>query len=99
MSGGVAAPVREELPDTVEDTEQDPMWDVLVWDDPVNLMAYVVHVFKKVLGVSEKRATKLMLEVHTDGRSLVATEPREIAERYLRQLHEHGLQATVRSSS
>ena len=96
MPGGAAAPVREELPDTVVRDEQDPRWDVIVWDDPVNLMSYVVRVFRKVLGVTEAVATRLMREVHEEGRSLVATEPRETAERYVRQLHAHGLQATIR---
>lgn len=93
---GAAVPVREAEPDVLTDDELDPRWDVLVWDDPVNLMSYVVHVFQKVLGVTEAVANRLMLEVHNEGRSLVATEPREKAERYVRQLHEHGLQATMR---
>ena len=88
--------MREAESDVLTDEELDPRWDVLVWDDPVNLMSYVVHVFQKVLGVTESVANRLMLEVHNEGRSLVATEPREKAERYVRQLHEHGLQATMR---
>jgi len=90
--------VREAESDVVTDDELAPHWDVLVWDDPVNLMSYVVHVFQKVLGVTEAVATRLMLEVHNDGSSLVATEPREKAERCVRQFHEHGLQATMRRS-
>ena len=93
-----SAPVREDLPATDEELSTDLPWDVIVWDDPVNLMAYVVHVFRKVLGVDEHVAHWLMMEVHTEGSSLVATEPRETAERYVRQLHQHGLQATMRKS-
>ena len=91
-----ATPGVEERTDTDEVVDHDLPWDVIVWDDPVNLMAYVVHVFRKVLGVDEAVANKLMLEVHTEGRSLVASEPRDTAERYLRELHAHGLQATLR---
>ena len=29
-----------------------PLWDVLVWNDPVNLMTYVVFVFQRVFGAS-----------------------------------------------
>jgi ATP-dependent Clp protease adaptor protein ClpS len=36
------------------------------------------------------------LEVHTQGKSLVATEDREQAELHLHQLHSYGLQATLR---
>ena len=93
------APVREDRPDVDERVDPDRPWDVIVWDDPVNLMSYVVFVFRKVFGYPEPVARKLMLEVHNQGRSLVATEPREQAEMYVQQLHEHGLQATMQRSS
>lgn len=94
-----ATPGVVERTDLDEVVEHDLPWDVIVWDDPVNLMAYVVHVFRKVLGVDEAVARKLMLEVHNDGRSLVASEPRGTAERYVRELHAHGLHATMRRST
>ena len=95
-AAGSTTPGVEERTDADTVTRDDPPWDVIVWDDPVNLMAYVVHVFRKVLGVDEAVARKLMYEVHNDGRSLVASEPRETAERYVRELHAHGLHATMR---
>ncbi len=90
-----ASPDVDERVDT--DTVVDPAlpWDVLVWDDPINLMSYVVWVFKRVFQFSEPVARKLMLEVHEQGRALVASEPREQAEMYLQQLHGYGLQATI----
>lgn len=103
--GAVHAPLASAVPGVDERTETDELvdrdvpWDVIVWDDPVNLMAYVVHVFRKVLGVDEHVAQRLMMEVHTEGRSLVASEPRETAEKYVRQFHSHGLQATMRKST
>ena len=39
-------------------------WRVVVLNDPVNLMSYVVMVFKKVLGFDETKARRQMLEVH-----------------------------------
>jgi ATP-dependent Clp protease adaptor protein ClpS len=71
-------------------------WNIIVWDDPVNLMNYVVYVIQKVFGYNKSLATKLMLEVHNQGKSLVATEDREQAEHHLHQLHTYGLQATLR---
>lgn len=90
-----ASPDVDERVDT--DTVVDPArpWDVIVWDDPINLMSYVVWVFKRVFHFSEPVARKLMLEVHEQGRALVASEPREQAEMYLQQLHGYGLQATI----
>ncbi len=93
--GGVATPVRESDTLLDESLETDLPWDIIVWDDPVNLMNYVVYVLKKVFGYSEDMASKLMLEVHNTGRSLVASEKRDRAERYVRQLHGHGLHATM----
>ena len=98
-AGPAAAPVREREVETTERVLPDAPWDVIVWDDPVNLMSYVVYVLRRVFGYPEPVARKLMLEVHTQGRSLVASEPREQAERYVQELHGHGLQATIERSS
>ena len=70
-------------------------WSVIVWNDPVNLMSYVVFVFMKVLGFTKEKAAKHMLEVHRLGKSLVATESREKAELYHQQIQAHGLTVTV----
>jgi ATP-dependent Clp protease adaptor protein ClpS len=73
----------------------DRPWVVIVWDDPVNLMTYVTYVFIKVFEYSKERATELMLQVHNEGKSLVASGAREEMERYVQQLHEYGLWATI----
>lgn len=93
-----AAPDIDERTDTTTVERPDRPWDVIVWDDPVNLMSYVVWVFMRVFQFTEPVARKLMLEVHEQGRSLVASEPRERAEMYLQQLHAHGLHATIQRS-
>jgi ATP-dependent Clp protease adaptor protein ClpS len=93
------APVRERDPSTDEQITHDGPWDVIVWDDPVNLMSYVVFVLRRVFGYPEPVARKLMLEVHNQGKALVASEPREQAEMYVQQLHGYGLQATMQRSS
>jgi ATP-dependent Clp protease adaptor protein ClpS len=91
------APATTEKPDTFEETETSPdrLWNVIVWNDPVNLMSYVTFVFQKLFGYSLAVATKLMLEVHHQGRSIVATVEREKAEHYVSRLHGFGLQATL----
>jgi ATP-dependent Clp protease adaptor protein ClpS len=67
----------------------------VVWNDPVNLMSYVVHVFRTYFGFSRAKAEKLMLQVHNDGRAIVATGNREEMERHVEAMHEYGLWATV----
>lgn len=89
------APTRIDEPDQDEVTSLDVPWQVIVWNDPVNLMTYVVWVFRKLFGYSEERATKLMLDVHHRGKAVVASEPREQAELTVSRLHHHGLWATM----
>lgn len=72
-----------------------PMWNVVVWDDPVNLMSYVVWVFRSLFGHDETKATELMLDVHHKGRAIVNSAPRERAELDVTRLHHHGLWATL----
>jgi len=73
-------------------------WNVVVHNDPVNLMSYVTMIFQKVFGYSRERAEKHMLEVHRLGRSIVWSGARERAEFYVQQLHAHLLLATVEKS-
>jgi ATP-dependent Clp protease adaptor protein ClpS len=70
-------------------------WNVVVHNDPVNLMSYVTMVFQRVLGFPRDRATKHMLEVHHKGRSLVWSGERERAEAIVEQLHGYLLLATI----
>ena len=98
-----ACPVMsiETLPEADEKTAEkvkdafEKGWSVIVWNDPVNLMSYVVFVFMRVLGFAREKATKHMLEVHRQGKSVVATETREKAEMYHQQIQSHGLKVTL----
>lgn len=78
--------------------EPDRPWLVIVWNDPVNLMSYVTYVFQKLFGYSRDKATRLMLQVHNDGRSVVSSGAREKAEFDCYRLHAHGLWATITKS-
>lgn len=73
----------------------DPGWLVIVWDDPINLMSYVTFVFRKLFGYSKEKAHRLMMQVHTEGRAVVSSGPKEKAEMDVFRLHEHGLWATM----
>ena len=85
----IEAPVDETRADT------DTPWLVIVWNDPVNLMSYVVLVLQKLFGYSLEKATRLMLEVHHGGKSVVSHGTREKAEIDVARLHAHGLWATM----
>ena len=78
-----------------EKTETSVPWNVVVHNDPVNLMTYVTMVFQKIFGYSRERAQKHTLEVHHLGRSILWSGEREPAEHYVRQLHGYLLLATL----
>ena len=85
-------PVLTENPET--HTMLNVPWNVVVWDDPVNLMSYVVYVFRSHFGFTDAKARTLMLEVHHQGRSIVFTGSLEEAEAHVSALHGYGLWAT-----
>lgn len=72
----------------------DTPWNVIVWNDPVNLMTYVAYVFRNHFGYSRARAEELMLQVHHNGKAIVFTGPREDAEKHTQAMHAWGLLAT-----
>ena len=77
---------------------KDVPWVVIVWNDPVNLMSYVSYVFRSYFGYSEAKANKLMMEVHEQGKSVVAAGSRESAERDTVAMHSFGLWATFQKT-
>ena len=70
-------------------------WVTIVWNDPVNLMSYVSYVFRSYFGYSKAEAEKLMLQVHNNGRAVVASGGREEMERHVEAMHDYGLWATL----
>ena len=93
----VRAGATEVIPkqETREEAALDLPWNVVVHNDPVNLMSYVTLIFQQVFGYSRERAEHHMLEVHQKGRSIVWSGAREHAEMYVQQLQGHLLLATL----
>ncbi len=89
-------------PDLDADLERDTSsmppasWQTVVWNDPVNLMSYVTHVFRSYFGFDAATAHRLMLSVHHVGHAVVARGPREVMEAHTQAMHDYGLWATVR---
>jgi ATP-dependent Clp protease adaptor protein ClpS len=93
----VENPAVEQETRTAE--ELDLPWQVVVHNDPVNLMTYVTMVFQKVFGLPREKAEQHMLEVHQQGRSVLWCGMRERAELYVQQLHGYLLLATLERTS
>jgi ATP-dependent Clp protease adaptor protein ClpS len=96
----MSAPSPTELDEPATDdlTHLATPWVTIVWNDPVNLMSYVTFVFTTYFKYSRKKAEKLMLEVHHEGRSVVSTGSREEMERDVQAMHEYGLWATMQKA-
>src|SRR5688572_4753761 len=89
------AEIEVDQPDTHDDPDYDRPWIVIVWNDPINLMSYVTLVFQKLFGYSLEHASKLMLQVHHEGKAVVSSGNREKAELDVSRLHAYGLWATM----
>jgi ATP-dependent Clp protease adaptor protein ClpS len=93
FSASVTEPTVERSTESEE--QLDVPWQVVVHNDPVNLMTYVTMVFQRVFGYPRERAERHMLEVHHRGRSILWSGVRERAELYVQQLHGYLLLATL----
>ncbi len=91
----VVLPDIEKEEQTGAQSELEPGYLVICWDDPVNLMDYVTHVFQVVFGWPKPKAEFHMLQVHNQGKSVLTRESMERAEHYVHQLHSYSLHATM----
>lgn len=84
-------------PDTRQDARTAPLreWRTVVHDDPVNTMDYVVWVFRTYFGLPTVIAEHRMMQVHTTGRAVLSTGPRERMEVDVTAMHAYGLHATL----
>ena len=92
------SPVELEQPETEDRPALGTPWVTIVWNDPVNLMSYVTFVFVEYFHYSKSKAQKLMMQVHTEGKAVVATGSREEMERDVQAMHSYGLWATLQKS-
>ncbi len=77
-----------------------PRYKVLLHNDPVNTMDYVVATLRQVVPqLSEQDAMSVMLETHNNGIGLVITCDLEPAEFYCESLKAKGLTSTIEPES
>jgi len=95
----------EVLPRPGQDTATDPAanldvgYVVICWNDPVNLMDYVTHVFQTIFGWTRQKAEFHMMQVHNQGKSVLTRASLEKAEHYVHQLQKYSLHATLERES
>lgn len=91
----ITRPETERTPEDKARESRPPEYLVVCWNDPVNLMPYVTHVFRSVFGWDRVKAERHMREVHEKGKSVLVRERFEKAEFYVHQLRKFSLQATL----
>ena len=95
-SGGAA--VMEKAPERVR--KPSPRYKVLLHNDPVNSMEYVVTTLRQVVpSLSEQDAIAVMLEAHNTGVGLVIVCDLEPAEFYCETLKGKGLSSSLEPES
>lgn len=90
-----AAPGTVEVEETKPKRGLEPGYLVICWNDPVNFMDFVTHVFQRIFGWPRQKAEFHMLQVHEQGKSVLVRESLEKAEHYVHQLQKYSLQATM----
>lgn len=86
---------RQESTSTAVLEKPSEPYEVLLWNDPVNVFDYVAYVLQKIFGYDEAKAERLMLIAHNEGRAAVWSGEQQRCIAYAQALHGYGLQATV----
>ena len=98
QAGNKNAAVLEKKPSELKN--KSPKYKVLLHNDPVNTMDYVVDTLRQVVPqLSEQDALNIMLETHNNGVGLVITCDLEPAEFYSESLKAKGLTSTIELES
>ncbi|MGF1562425.1 MAG: ATP-dependent Clp protease adapter ClpS [Geminicoccaceae bacterium] len=92
--GDVATKARTE-------TKRPSLYKVLMLNDDYTPMEFVVHVLERFFGKSREDATRIMLQVHTQGVGVCGVYTYEVAETKVTQVidfarqNQHPLQCTM----
>nr|VFJ85978.1 MAG: ATP-dependent Clp protease adaptor protein ClpS [Candidatus Kentron sp. LFY] len=82
-NGGLA--VEEEKPKL----KRPSLYMVLLLNDDYTPMEFVVHVLEAFFGMPRPKATRVMLQVHMEGKGVCGTFSREVAETKVAQVMEY----------
>jgi len=93
MANEEGKPTLLDEPET--DTRTPPPYKVILHNDDVNDMGYVVETIKKLTPLSLEECFRKMMEAHLTGSSLLLVCHKERAELYQEQFHSCRLTVTI----
>lgn len=82
-------PKIEKAPSSDTDSRQGepPMYKVILHNDDYTTMDFVVEILMKIFGKSLEDATRIMLNVHEQGRGICGIYTRDVAETKVNTVH------------
>lgn len=89
------------IADSHQKTEEPPMYKVLLLNDDYTTMDFVIMVLEVVFHKDDQDATRIMLQVHQDGRGVAGVFTRDVAETKVAIVHdlahknEHPLKCSI----
>ena len=86
------APPREETAKTPARSKPKllPPYAVVVLNDDLHSFDYVIHTFQKVFGYAPEKCFQLAMQIHEQGRGIVWSGPKEVAELKRDLIHSAG---------
>lgn len=81
------APHIEVIPDEQQQTALEPLYRVIIHNDDVTPMDFVVHVLERIFFVLPVDATLIMLRAHYSGAAVVQILPKSEAEKRIAKAH------------
>jgi len=72
------------------ETELEPLFKVIIHNDDVTPMDFVVHILKTVFFLGNDRASEIMLTAHINGNAYVQTLAKSEAEKRIDKAHFEG---------
>ena len=66
-----------------------PMYQVVLLNDDYTPMEFVVKVLQKFFGKNHEDATRIMLQVHNEGRGICGVYPRDVAATRIAQVSQY----------
>ncbi len=69
--------------------KQPPMYKVVLLNDDYTPMEFVVHILESFFNMGREQATRVMLNVHSQGKGVCGVFTREVAETKVSQVNEY----------